>query len=73
MLPTLLIVPKKIDADDPCSLLTKVRINENIEETKLTPLWKFNTNDCNRITHTDTSAFLGTITLIGKHFCGILI
>ena len=72
MLPTLLIVPYKIDTDDPWSLLTKVRINENIEETKLIPLWKFDTNDCNRITHTDTSAFLGTITLIGKHFCGLL-
>ena len=70
MLPTFLIVPYKIDADDLRSVSTKVRINENIDETKLIPLWKFDTNDCNRITHTDTSAFLGTITLIGKHFCG---
>ena len=56
MLPTLLIVPNKIDADDPCSLLNKVTINANIEETKLMPLWKFDTNDFNKITH--DSAFL---------------
>ena len=66
MLPTLLIVPNKIDADDPWSLLTKVRINENIEETKLIPLWKFDTTDYNRITH--PSAFLRVITLSKKHF-----
>ena len=72
MLQTLLIVPNKIDADD-WSLLTKVRINANIEETKLIPLWKFDTNDRNKITHSDTFAFLGTIILIRKHFCGLLI
>ena len=69
-MPTFLIVPNKIDADD-WSLLTKVRINANIEETKLIPLWKFDTNDRNKITHTDTFAFLGTIILIRKHFCGL--
>ena len=66
MLPTLLIVPNKIDADNPWSLLNKVRINANIEETKLMPLWKFDTNDFNKITH--TSAFLRSILLIKKHF-----
>ena len=66
MLPTLLIVPNKIDADDPCSLLNKVTINANIEETKLMPLWKFDTNDFIKITH--TSALLMSITLIKNTF-----
>ena len=47
MLPTLLIVPNKIDSDDPWP---KVRINANIKETKLISLWKFDTKDFNKIT-----------------------
>ena len=66
MLPTLLIVPNKIDADDPWSLLNKVTINANIEETKLMPLWKFDVYHFNKITH--TSAFIRSIILIKQHF-----
>ena len=47
MLRTLLIVPNKIDSDDPWP---KVRINANIKETKLISLWKFDTKDFNKIT-----------------------